>query len=750
MRLRTALGFCACLVGCGAGAPPQVPPSPAAPAAARKQKALTSRGKLARALLEIEAADVTAALPTELRKRGEAQVGSLMPEQRKLLVGLEGARQRPLLHLLAGGSSAVALVALATSRAASDELLALAATPHLGPEVIRAVREVSQRAARAFLRASGVSLSSPEKVDSEFLTAIDRSARTLDRIDLRRQVRELLVEVDPKPEHWLNLAAVAAWQLDVDTAKRALDKAGALDAEDLASVRASVAAAELVRKRGKPPASGEQLAVARALVLLGRHDEAKELLAARLGEAEGDLELAAVIATAELHSVCPSVPEGVGNEIICANAWLQDPGPKRAIALLEKAWRSGGGRSEQAVETYLGLAHVIPWTFATLVQPSGSVEDLAAAFRARLTGLSNAATEAAKVAKRFKGAVLVIDVLTAAFEASVSKTKGSRTVIAPTLQRQMLARADELLREQPKEPLAHAAVLAVAASLAQERDVLPLIDGLPSDLAPEHRLVRDVLRLWYAVGRKQVQLGKDAISGIASLVPQSDAQALERARLVLLMAEASAALSGSASDYRVLVQVTKNLVEPGVPPELRLRAVVDRAGALAQLGEAPSAAEALAAVVGSVGEVRPGSTEADLLLLAKTYLLALRARASSAEERADYAQRLTKVLEGETGTAASVRLFHLMWTRDVAALVERDKCGKAAACEARAAKRRQVSRKETDDTIGVQSGNLLRAGILPAGTLSLSFNYSSTSGLEPVVRIEPRLLSMEIPQGLAR
>ncbi|HMR73454.1 MAG TPA: hypothetical protein PKD61_00035 [Polyangiaceae bacterium] len=756
MFRRTVFALYWGLTSCGPASLPAAAPESSTNADAGTAKpATTTRERLARALLELEnTPDVVGGLAPALRKTANQLIASLSAEQRKQLAGEAGAQARPLLHLLAGGSSPAALAALGSSRAGADEVLALRPSRRPEPDMIASVSEVSRRAARQFLRARAVDLGGAAAVDRALILAIDQTARTLGRNDLRRLARALLTEVDPKPDHFLYLASAAAWELDIDGAEAALARAGTGGEieERAAAVRRSIEYAQLARSVKKtPPAPDELAKAARALSFLGRHAEAKKLIAPQRAAAEKDLDLAAALATAEVEaSVCPGIPEGIGNELMCAAAWSQDARPKKAIALLESAWKSGGGRSEVGVETYLGLAHVIPWTFATISQEPGEPTELAQGFRERLAVLSAGSKEAAKVSPRFRGVVLFVDVLSSAFEASVNKKPGARTALDSKLQRQLIERAETLIQEQPKERLAQAALLAVAASLAQERDVLALVDKLPDEIDRRNRLAREVLRVWYAVGRKQPDLAKDAINNVAGLMPEADVQALERARLVLLVAEASAALSGQSSDQQVLERVTRNLIEPGVPNELRLRAALDRAGALSRLGKGADAAEMLSQVLLSTPPQPPGSTEADLLLVCKTYLLALRGRASTGAERKEYAERLDEMLELPelSGAPASVRLFHTMWKRELAALQLAETC-KGAGCAARADAKRRVTRKEVDDAIGVQSGNLLRAGVLPAGTLSLSFNYSGSDGLEPLVRLDPRLISAEIPAGVA-
>jgi hypothetical protein len=758
MRRPAVLALGLGLVSCGPAAPPAAAPVASAGADAGKKKTdVTTRERLTRALLELEnTPDVAGGLGPALQKLANQLVASLSADQRKQLAGEAGAQARPLLHLLAGGSSPNALVALGSTRAGSDEVLALRPSRRPQADMIAAVAEVSRRAARQFLRARAVDLGGSAPVDRGLILAIDQTARTLGRNDLRRLARSLLTEVDPKPDHFLYLASAAAWELDVEGAVAALARAGTSgEIEERAnSVRRSIDHARLARAAEKTAPAPDALAkTARALSFLGRHARAKKLLAPYRAHAEKDLELAAAMATAEVEaSVCPGIPDGIGNELMCAAAWTHDPRPKRAIALLEMAWKSGGGRTEVGVETYLGLAHVIPWTFATITQEAGDATELAKGFRERLAVLSTGSKEAAKVAPRFRGVVLFVDVLSSAFEASVNKKPGARTALDTKLQRELIERAEALIQEQPKERLAQAALLAVAASLAQERDILALVEKLPDEVDRRNRLAREVLRIWYAVGRKQPELAKDAINNIAGLMPETDAQALERARLVLLVAEASAAISGEASDQQVLERVTRNLIGPGVPNELRLRAALDRAGALSRLGKASDAAEMLSQVLLNTPPQQPGSTEADLLLVCKTYLLAIRGRASAGAERKEYAERLEEMRELPElrGAPASVRLFHTMWQREIAALQIAETCKAGTICAARADAKRKVTRKEVDDSIGVQSGNLLRAGVLPAGTLSLSFNYSGSEGLEPVVRLDPRLISAEIPAGVAR
>ena len=135
-----------------------------------------------------------------------------------------------------------------------------------------------------------------------------------------------------------------------------------------------------------------------------------------------------------------------------------------------------------------------------------------------------------------------------------------------------------------------------------------------------------------------------------------------------------------------------------------------------------------------------------LHLVAKSFLFIIRARLSQGEERAEYVDKLAEAgAEAGAGVPASIELWRQMWQKQLAYQARVVQCGPLKACVAQAAKQRTLSDREIDERVGAQSGLIMRSGILSAGTVQATFNFSGESGLEPVVSVEPRLLAVEFP-----
>lgn len=741
------------LAGCGA-APPAPPKAAPATQSASSASSDGARSRLSRLLRELPpAAPATDAIPQPERAALQTWLASLGDEARAELRTPAVALQRPLAHLLAGGTAPAALYLLATTSFAADELMGATAKPAPSAEVVTAVREIAVRAATQYLRERAPEVGSSQ-ASADLSRSVERAARTLDRTDLRLLARQLVVELEPKPENWLDVARAAAWSLDDRLAARALKESG--DDPALAAERSTVQQliAEVATARAPIDGSGDKagsLRAAGALLQLGQFARARERLAPFAGQADGDLALAATWSLIELEgSICPAFPPGVGNELLCAATWFSDRRVQQAQQRLAKAWAGGQGRSEAAVETYLGLAHIVPWTFSLGVPSLAEATARAADFRARLDALSKASSEAARASERLQGVVLFVDVLGAAFDATLKRKPSSRVVIDEATQRTLIARAEKLLASQPSEPLAHSAVLAVAASLAQERDMSALVDRLPP-MGPGHReRTRQVLRLWFGLAEGQGERVTDAKNKLAGVLPDEAQEPLERARIVLLLAEGEVASAPTERNVALLQHAARTLLEGPAPIDLKLRAALDFAGLLARGDDLDKAKELMTQVVGTFGPQPPGSREADLMLLCRITLVSLLARTSGAEERKEYQQKLASVLDGVGDIPATVRLYHTLASKELVAWVESERCGRTAACKARAAQKHEVSAREIELALGAQSSKLLLRGALPAGTLNLAFNFSAQAGLDPVVRLEPRLLAIEIPSVVRR
>jgi hypothetical protein len=218
---RTFCGLAAtCLLGvmsnaCGSATPapakPTAKPVAAAPAPAKPPKE--------RLLVLLRAtprpAPVLELLPTAAQSALDARLKSLAPEQREQVLRGELAQAVPLLHLKAGGGAASALLALATTPAAIQELpLAFESTPQSTDDdrrrSVQLAHDLAQRAAQHFLRDSVLDVANaPAEEQAALLSAIARAAVAAERPDIARLALETLAVTDKSPDLLLRLAAAS-------------------------------------------------------------------------------------------------------------------------------------------------------------------------------------------------------------------------------------------------------------------------------------------------------------------------------------------------------------------------------------------------------------------------------------------------------------------------------------------------------------------------------------------------------------
>jgi hypothetical protein len=582
-------------------------------------------------------------------------------------------------------------------------------------------------------------------------------ALALDRTDLALLARQAAADLEPSRGRLLAVAAMAARRLDVDEARRALRAAqtvaasGATQANPSVSVEhatALVAAAERVAQAPERSTGPVLLALARDLLELGRYEQARKVLGPAMGQARSHLGLAGALALADLDGdTCPGIRSATGNPLLCALAWERSDTARRALALVTDAWAAGQGRDARGVETYLGLAHVVPWIYGTVRQSAGS-SSAPEAFGLRLQALQSAAGAAVEVSGEFEGLALFMDTLTAGFDAATQQQPGQRVRLPAKVADELIGRARGLAAKSADNRFTQAAVLELASFLMQERDVLPLLELLPDELPAELRQTRALLRLWCAIARQRSALAEAGRAELFQTLPDESEQPLERARLILTMAEADVAIARQPSGYQVLGRIAEKLTTPDVPPVLRLRAAIDQAGGVGRTNR-ERASELLEQILGDTPPAPPGSAHADLTLVAKTYLFVMRAQMSVGEEREEYEQKLAEVgqeMRAQKATA-SLLLWHELWQKELNAETRARKCGGRAACLRRVERQRSLSAEEIDRRVGAESGLITRAGVLSAGTVMATFNFSGKSGLRPMVVLEPRLLAVEFPPG---
>jgi len=692
-----------------------------------------------------------------------ARQGPQVPDGAALAAGA-------LLHVAAGGVAPDALLVLATG-AAANQLAQLrraqqnsVSTPE---DVIQAAPGVARRAAAGWLREQAQRVDDPAKLSAGLCEQVARVALTLEDSTLRLLALEVAAEIEPTAARHLQVAAEAARQLDVDLAKGALTEArrllpstadrGGLERQALRAAGLPAlldAARTVVAARDSVTDDAARLRVARSLLRLERSSEARQLLAPASDAARSHLGLAAARALAEIDgSVCPGLPPGTTDPVLCATAFAQNPRVVPALRVLEQAWQSGGGRDESAVETYLGLTQIVPW----LHEMAGADGRAPDGFLTRLGAVRRTAEEAASTFDSFRGLVVFVDALQAGVEALRSRVGGTRPRIPEPVVERLYASADELGRHATASRFAQGAVLLVAAFLMQDRDVLPLVERLPEGDAlssDAYRRTRSLLRAWCAVTRERPDTAEQARRELFDVLPSDapDATAgagpFERARIVLTLAELGVALAPQSRDDGLLARVAEPLTPPDVPPTLRLRASLDLAAARSRDGRTAEAEALLDSVTaGHESYLSVPSATRDLALAAQTYSLVLKARAASGADRIRFVQRLEALDEYTRagGVSAAVELWRHMWIRELRYLAAAEKCAGGRRCLARAVETRRFSDAQIDAAVGAEAARLVRRGVLSLGTVGASFEFSGAAGLWPVVTLEPRFIAVEFP-----
>ncbi|MFO0572240.1 MAG: hypothetical protein U0263_41845 [Polyangiaceae bacterium] len=220
-------------------------------------------------------------------------------------------------------------------------------------------------------------------------------------------------------------------------------------------------------------------------------------------------------------------------------------------------------------------------------------------------------------------------------------------------------------------------------------------------------------------------------------VPAVGTDPVRRASTVLLIAETNVAMGGGPQALSELAGWAEQASVPGWPAELRLRALIDRAGVLSRSAQSAAAVELLDAIPAAEAALAP-----DMANIAKAYSLVLRAGAAHGDAKKTLTAELAKV-----GDASSGRAFGVArpWVRELEFAAAMDRCGKRADCIKTAAKKRRLPDAEIDQRIGRWLAALARHGILSQGTFNASINYSSVTGLAASVDFAFALPAVEYP-----
>lgn len=706
-------------------APPPAPRSAPEPAPQPKAERPDARRKLLAALREVERpGPILGALPAEATKALEQQLAALAPAQRAdLQKGTDGLDELlPLLHLAAGGESPRALFALATTPRAAESVPAL-----IGESKLAIVAEVARRAGLHFLRDRTLDVAAPPSTTAELCRAIEQVASALGRRDLVRLSRELWVTLDPAPAVWLRVARSRALDLDVAGAREALAQAGNEPAGtvpklvDAAASLGAVPAAEL------EPA----LARARAQIALERWSEAIATLEPHRAAADTHLGVAAALSLAETHgSTCPGLPPGVGTRQLCAAAWAADPTVERALARLERAFESKAGRDPEALETYLGLVHIVPWIHATSGESGLDAGSAARAFGPRLSALKAALAQAPHLAH----VGLFVEALELGYRASAGRK--------PNEPPQIPKAAKDALRARALAERAPVARLAVAAILAAEEDVADLVVGTDAaGLTASQKEARAGLLAWVAASDAHPELAEQARAALGERVFELGDDPLARAQTVLLLAEFDAIRDGSERGRGVLAKVATELISGSVTPELGLRAVLDAAGALVASGRAD---DARAILERAQGVTPPPGASTELMALIRARRAVLEAERGPASEIAARKREIAEMAANDPPPGVALALASCL--KRIEALEAEARCerSKAPRCAERAAALRRQLPKDVTGRVPVGTIELLqKRGVLRTTRAGLRLGYAPETGVTPEVSFEPSFLKLE-------
>ena len=708
--------------------------------------------RLAQALRSIpRPAPVLSALPPSAQARLQARFAELDAERKLAVQGDDGplVESLPLLHLSAGGSSPRALYALCTTSAGSQELAGISSVEHepsgSAPDSARIaiVGELARRAALDFLRDRAADVALPGKGTALAARLVARAALAVGRRDLVLGARELLASIEPNPENRLEFAAELARAGDAARARQVL-----LDARNdtrhppspaaLAAAQSAIDSALVANAPDVPADAEAKLRRARAWLRLGRVDRARAMLEGEAALAPSRLDLAAALAETMIDNPsCPELPPDVGGTALCALAFRASESVERARHLLETAWQSGAGRDDEAIEVYTALAHVVPWMHGTVAELNRSA--LGAEERAARVGqIHDKLTQISLAAPKMAGLVLFLDT---AREASAPHTSGLRS----DAEAEDLAARALALAKRDQTRFAQAGVLAVAAVLAQQRDVAPLLEALPAEVtAPNLRLPRAALEVWLSAStgaQERLEAGRSALS---TIMAEGLGGPLERARLVLFVSEVGALLEASERSYQLLSRVSGQLLRDNIPPDLALRAVLDAAGALAH-GQRYEQASKILSGAASAQFPDEMSRARDLLALIRGYQLVLDTRdaptSSSSPARVEFAA-LAASVHGE-----AARVWFQLYEREFDALAREAECAKKKlkGCAAAQALRRDA-RRHLDERLGARASAVLRRGALPSGSFDSGFRFSVEKGLEPLIIFDPSALAIGLPK----
>jgi len=677
---------------------------------------------------------VLGALSATQRARFDQLLASLSEEELSQLRAPKGelARERPLLHLMAGGRSQRALSALATTPAAADELQQIAGGPAEFAEVVTTLNEVIDRAVREWVRYAEGALRAGDDVDIQFCETLDQIGATLDDVALRYAARRLWLSLEASPAARLNLARAATWNGEWQVAREQYELVRR-DAKQNPELQQFVdqirqlldSRAELERE---PRSVDEATAQARVHLGLRNPKAAAAVLEPHVAEVRSHLGLATVRLLAAFPDVpCAGVRGGLGNPTLCAFAQREGVFKSPLFSDLGGAWTSKQGRTPESVQDFLGLAVVLPWRARLLL-------DAPTPDPAPATQLRAFSEEVAGLSPEFVGLTLLSRALEVGFEAARSTPPGLVPRIPPEAAEALAQAAGKMAAEGSLADMRGAAVLGVTALLSQHRDVRPLYAGL---LGGTPFASQVALGAWLSAAWQDAPLFERVKSDAIDLLERTPEGSTLGGELVLLLAEAANVVEPNADNRRTLDQLASGLLKPGMPTSLRLTAGLLRAHVLEADGKVSEARALLTELAaGSAAETR---SVLRVLVHARLLLLA----AGEAEPQASL-ERFRAVFR-EQALPPSVIAWQRLWEAELEARANLHACARDAACRRRVEAKRKAAQAEVRSSIPTVTAELVERGVLTLGSLELTLDYHPARGLVAVVRTDPALIFLPWP-----
>jgi hypothetical protein len=406
-----------------------------------------------------------------------------------------------------------------------------------------------------------------------------------------------------------------------------------------------------------------------------------------------------------------------------------------AFRELERAWKSGEGRTTQSIVDYLGIAKVLPWK-SQLVDEAARVPISKRALE--LATLSETVSEASP---EFAGLALFARTLWVAALAAENAEPGSAPRIEVGSQDELLAAAEKLMKGTPTTQVGKSALLGVAAVLSQQRDVRDLYRKLEASAWPEQAFSRLGLGAWLSAAWQDRSLFEDVKATAIDVLGSVDTDSLARSELVLLLAETANVVDPNVDNQRTLEQVSQELSRAGVPDHLRLRAALQLAHLHQTKGQPERAIGLLREITRSSPELQLQSPGSLLHLLSRARLVLLETEQQSPAERLLAFDRVF----AEQTYPPSVSQWQRRWQAELSHQSAVIDCAKRWQCLKDATERRARVLQELESSSVPLQARLLARGVLPLGALEMSIDYEPNAGLRPMVHTEPAFVFLPPP-----